>query len=141
MRPGNGKVGQAVLAFLFLALMAGAATLLLVAPQQANAAGALVLWVGMPPMAGAQLNGQMQMITGLAQSQIAARPTGATYLASSSVLGNAQGNFTAYLPDSSGAEVNIRTPDGIHLAPGGGERLSQAVLASMRSSLHIDLPG
>lgn len=39
MRPGNGKVGQAVLAFLFLALMAGAATLLLVAPQQANAAG------------------------------------------------------------------------------------------------------
>ena len=109
--------------------------------DEANAAGALVLWVGMPPMAGAQLNGQMQMISGLAQSQIAARPTGATYLASSSVLGNAQGNFTAYLPDSSGAEVNIRTPDGIHLAPGGGERLSQAVLASMRSSLHIDLPG
>jgi len=123
--PGwNAAYGQRVRAFI----------------DEANAAGAHVLWVGMPPMAAAQLDAQMQVLNGIVQGQVAARPSGATYVASSAVLADGQGNFTAYLPNSSGAEVNIRTPDGIHLAPGGGERLSQAVIASMRSKLHIDLP-
>jgi hypothetical protein len=108
--------------------------------NEANAAGAHVLWVGMPPMAAAPLNAQMQVLNGIVQDQVEARRDGATYVASSSVLADGQGNFTAYLPNSSGAEVNIRTPDGIHLAPGGGERLSQAVIDSIRSKLHIDLP-
>jgi hypothetical protein len=107
---------------------------------EANAAGATLLWVGMPPMASSQLNSDMQLLNGIVQAQIAARP-GDVYLSSTPALGNAQGNFTAYLPDSSGNEVNVRTPDGIHLAPGGGEVLSQAVMADMRSALHIDLPG
>ena len=108
--------------------------------DQANAAGAHVLWVGMPPMAGDQLNGQMKVLNGIVASQVAARPDKASYVASDAVLADAQGNFTAYLPNSSGAEVNIRTPDGIHLSPGGGERLSQAVIDSMRTKLHIALP-
>jgi hypothetical protein len=108
--------------------------------DEANAAGAHVLWVGMPPMAAAPLNAQMQVLNGIVQAQVAAHRAGATYVASSAVLADGQGNFTAYLPNSSGAEVNIRTPDGIHLAPGGGERLSRAVIASLRSKLHIGLP-
>ncbi len=108
---------------------------------EANAAGAHVLWVGMPPMARSDLNAQMQVLNAVVQAQVAAHPTGATYVGSSGVLGDAQGNYTAYLPDSAGAEVNIRAPDGTHLSPGGGERLSQAVMATMRSELHIGLPG
>ncbi len=108
--------------------------------EEANAGGAHVLWVGMPPMAGAPLNGQMQVLNGIVEGQVAARPDKASYVASAAVLADAQGNFTAYLPNSSGAEVNIRTPDGIHLSPGGGERLSQAVIESMRTKLHIALP-
>jgi uncharacterized protein len=108
--------------------------------DEANAAGAHVLWVGMPPMAAAPLNAQMQVLNGIVQAQVAARRNRATYVASSTVLADGQGNFTAYLPNSSGAEVNIRTPDGIHLAPGGGERLSHAVIDSIRSKLHIALP-
>ncbi len=108
---------------------------------EANAAGAHVLWVGMPPMAKADLNAEMQVINSVVQAQVSTNPAGATYLGSAGVLGDAQGNYTAYLPDSSGAEVNIRTSDGTHLSPGGGERLSQAVMASMRSQLHVDLPG
>ncbi len=109
--------------------------------DDAASAGARVLWVGMPPMAAPQLNGEMQMINSLVQKQIDARPHVATYLASSSVLADAQGNFTPYLPNAAGAEVNIRTVDGIHLTPGGGELLAQAVIATIRSRLHVDLPG
>ncbi len=108
--------------------------------DEAKAAGAHVLWVGMPPMAQSNLNAGMQVLDSVVQAQVSADP-GSTYLASTDVLSDGHGNYTAYLPDSSGAEVNIRTPDGIHLSPSGGERLSQAVLASLRTSLHIDLPG
>jgi uncharacterized protein len=108
--------------------------------DESNAAGAHVLWVGLPPMAGAQLNGEIQVINTVVQTAVDERPHGATFLASTPVLGDAQGNFTAYRTDAAGAEVDVRTPDGIHLAPGGGELLSQAVLNSMRTTLHIDLP-
>jgi len=109
--------------------------------DDAASAGARVLWVGMPPMAAPQLNGEMQTINSVVQMQIDGRPHVATYLPSSTVLADGQGNFTAYLPNASGVEVNIRTVDGVHLSPGGGELLAQAVIASIRSSLHVDLPG
>ncbi len=107
----------------------------------ANAAGAHMLWVGMPPMAGSQLDGEMNLENGLVQSEAATRPAGATYLSSRNVLGDGQGNYTAYLTNGSGSEVNIRTPDGIHLTLGGGEVLSQAVMSSIRGTLKIALPG
>jgi len=83
----------------------------------------------------------MQAINSVVQMQIDAWPHVATHLPSSTVLADGWGNFTAYLPNASGVEVNIRTVDGVHLSPGGGELLSQAVIASIRSSLHVDLPG
>ncbi|HWD53188.1 MAG TPA: DUF459 domain-containing protein [Acidimicrobiales bacterium] len=106
----------------------------------ATAAGAHLLWVGMPPMAGGQLDGQMNQINGLVQAQAASRSTGVTFLNCRTILGNAQGNYTAYLTNGAGAEINIRAPDGIHLTPDGGEVLSQAVMNSMRSTLKITFP-
>lgn len=107
---------------------------------EANAAGARVVWVGMPPMARPDLNASMQVLDSVVKAQVESTP-GATYLDSGSVVGDGHGDYTAYLPDSSGAEVNIRTPDGIHLSPGGGERLSRAVVDTLRTKLGIDLPG
>ncbi len=108
--------------------------------DEANAGGAHVLWVGMPPMANPLLNVELQQLNSIVQAQVARRPGKATYLSSVPVLGNAKGGFTAYLTSPSGASINVRTTDGIHLAPGGAELLSQAVIASMRSNLHIGLP-
>jgi hypothetical protein len=108
--------------------------------DEANSAGAHVLWVGMPPMANSLLNAELQQINGLVQGEVAKRPGKATYLSSVPVLGDAHGNYAAYLSDPSGAAVNVRTTDGIHLTPGGAERLSQSVIGALRDQLHIDLP-
>jgi hypothetical protein len=109
--------------------------------DSATASGAHMLWVGMPPMAGAGLDGQMNTVNSLVQAQATARPTGVTFLSSRTVLGTPQGGYTAYLTNGAGSEINIRTPDGIHLTPDGGEVLSQAVMNCMRSVLKIGLPG
>jgi hypothetical protein len=62
----------------------------------------------------------MDVINGIVQAQAAVRPGDVTYLDSKPVLGDGQGTFTAYSTNGSGAELNIRTTDGIHLTPDGG---------------------
>ena len=96
----------------------------------ATASGARVLWVGMPPMADPALNAKMEDLNDIDQSQ-AARHRGVTYFASWPVLSNPQGHYAAFLPDASGNEVQVRDPDGTHIAAPGAQRLSQAAIAFM----------
>jgi lysophospholipase L1-like esterase len=107
---------------------------------EANAAGAHVLWVGMPPMQNPGLDAALRHLDGLVQTQVDdVKGGGATYLSSIPVLGDAHHAYTAFLPDSSGVEVNVRTPDGIHLTPSGGARLAAAVVTSIEETLHVQL--
>jgi hypothetical protein len=110
---------------------------------EANAAGAHVLWVGMPPMQDPGLDAALKHLNSLVAAQVAqTKEGGASYLSSVPSLGDKQGGFAAFLPDASGAEVNVRTPDGIHLTPEGGARLAAAVAAAIQTELHVDLdPG
>jgi uncharacterized protein len=98
--------------------------------QQAANTGARVLWVGMPHMADPVFNAKMQTLNSIDQSQ-AALVRGVTYFASWPVLSDPQGHFAAYLPDGAGNEVQIRDPDGTHIAEPGAQRLSQAAIAFM----------
>jgi hypothetical protein len=108
--------------------------------DEANDAGAHVLWVGMPPMQNPQLNANLMHLNTLVQVQVAeTRDHGATYLSSIPALGDQNHNYAAYITDASGTVINIRTPDGIHLSPDGGARLATAVVAEMENQLHIQL--
>lgn len=105
--------------------------------QTAASQGAKVIWVGMPPMQNAALSAKMQSLDAIYQAEAIA--AGATYVSSWTLLGTPQGQFTPYLV-SNGQEVNVREPDGTHIAPGGAEILSQAVISAMRVQLHIPIP-
>jgi lysophospholipase L1-like esterase len=107
---------------------------------EANAAGAHVLWVGMPPMQNPGLDAELKHLNGLVQAQVhKVADGGAAYLSSTPALGDPHHAYTAYLPDASGAVTNVRTPDGIHLTPVGGARLAAAVVTSMQEALRIEL--
>jgi len=110
---------------------------------EANAAGAHVLWVGMPPMQNPLLDADLMHLNALVRTQVAeTRFHGAAYLSSVPALGDQHHNYAAYLVNASGAVINIRTPDGIHLTPDGGARLAAAVVNDMEGKLHIHLvPG
>ncbi len=109
---------------------------------EANAAGAHVLWVGMPPMQDSGLNASLMHLNSLVQAQVNADRAGASYLSSLPSLANAQGGYAAYVPNGSGAVINIRTPDGIHLTPGGGAVLATAVVNYIQNDLHVEfVPG
>jgi uncharacterized protein len=101
--------------------------------SEATSTGAHVLWVGMPPMAGSQLNAEMQHLDYLYQTQVG-RHKGATYLSSVPALGGPGGSYTAFKNG-----VEIRTDDGIHLQPAGAQLLSEAVITEMDRAYRLKL--
>jgi hypothetical protein len=107
--------------------------------QEAASGGASVVWVGMPPMQDAGRNAAMAHLDAIVQFQ-SARAAGVTYLSSWTVLGTPQGQYAAFVPNAAGQEIHVREPDGTHIAPGGGELLSQAVIGTLRTQVHVQFP-
>ena len=48
-------------------------------------------------------------------------------------LGTAQGGYTAFITNAAGQVVNVRTPDGTHLTPGGGQVVAQQVIGELQT--------
>ncbi|MGO8825593.1 MAG: DUF459 domain-containing protein [Acidimicrobiales bacterium] len=99
----------------------------------AESGGATVVWVGMPPMQDPGLNAQMSDLNAVVQQRAAAAHPAVTYVSTDKSLGTAQGGYTAFVTNAAGQIVNVRTPDGTHLTPGGGQVVAQQVIAELQS--------
>jgi lysophospholipase L1-like esterase len=101
--------------------------------QIAQSGGATVVWVGMPPMQSPGLNAQMSDVNAVVQQQAAKTNPPVTYLSTDRSLGTAQGGYTAFVTNGAGQVVNVRTPDGTHLTPGGGQVAAQQVIGELQT--------
>jgi lysophospholipase L1-like esterase len=101
--------------------------------QIAQSGGATVVWVGMPPMQNPGLNAQMSDVDAVVQQQAVKTHPPVTYLSTARSLGTAQGGYTAFVTNGAGQVVNVRTPDGTHLTPGGGQLVAQQVIAELQT--------
>jgi uncharacterized protein len=101
--------------------------------QIAGSGGATVVWVGMPPMQNPGLNAQMSDVNAVVQQQAVKAKPPVTYLSTDHTLGTPQGGYTAYVTNGAGQVVNVREPDGTHMTPGGGQVVSQQVIAELQS--------
>jgi hypothetical protein len=108
--------------------------------QLTQSGGATVLWIGMPPMQSPPLSSEMADIDVIDQREAALRTPPIHFISSWTLLGTPQGAYSPFITNAAGQVIDVRTPDGIHLTPAGGEVLSQTVLNYLRRSLHIDLP-
>jgi len=109
--------------------------------REATAAGAQVLWVGMPIMGPSAdiSNADMELLNAIYQAQ-ASRFPGVTYYSSWKVFENSSGSYAEYLPNASGNLVQVRDPDGVHLAPPAGEDLlASAVVEAIDRAWHVHL--
>ncbi len=101
--------------------------------QIAGSGGAAVVWVGMPPMQDPSVNAQMADINSVVQQQAAQAHPPVTYVDTDKSLGTAQGGYTAFVTNAAGQIVTVRTPDGTHLTPGGGQVVAQQVIAELQA--------
>ncbi len=101
--------------------------------QIAGSGGALVVWVGMPPMQNPGLAAQMSDVNAVVQQQAVRAHPPVTYVATDKSLGTAQGGYTAFVTNAAGQIVNVRSPDGTHLTVGGGQVAAQQVINQLQT--------
>jgi hypothetical protein len=87
--------------------------------KETLAAGAKLLWVGLPIMQDPTFAASMQTLNSIYKAE-AARHPGVVFLPTWALFSNAQGQYSVYLTNSSGQTVLARDPDGVHIAPPGG---------------------
>jgi hypothetical protein len=85
-----------------------------------------VYWVGAPPMLDRRKDAGVREINAVARS-VVARHSGATYVDAYSLFAGPDGKFAATLPGADGKSVRVRTSDGVHFTPAGGDLLAEAV--------------
>jgi uncharacterized protein len=101
--------------------------------QEATAAGAKVLWVGMPIMKSAAFSSSMTKLNAIYQAQAALHP-GVSYFASWDLFTGAAGDYVSSTQVGE-KTVTLRTPDGVHITfgngGGGADLLAQAVVDAL----------
>jgi hypothetical protein len=87
-----------------------------------------VYWIGQPIARSAEYSAKMALMDDIYRSEASSHPS-VRYVDTWTLFSDADGNYSAYLPDSSGAEALVRSSDGIHLTVEGGDRLAARVRA------------
>lgn len=106
--------------------------------SEATAAGAHVVWVGLPIMSSALFSSEMAQMNAIYAAQAAVHP-GVTYVATWNLFADAAGRYSAYLPGPNGQSELMRNPDGVHFSGAGDDRLATAVVAAMDRAWHVRL--
>ncbi len=106
--------------------------------DEAVAAHARVIWVGLPPMAGQNVSSAFAKQVNLIFEETAASHPGVTYVPSWNLLSNSSGGFTIYLTVN-GSVVQIRSSDGVHLYPAGYDLLANALVKPMETAWRVNL--
>lgn len=91
-----------------------------------------VLWMGEPPMGDPALDADMQNLTAIVQSRVAAK--GAGFIDLRTPLLNAQGGYADHGPDETGVDHRLREGDGVTFLRLGNNRLGQIALAALNST-------
>jgi hypothetical protein len=99
--------------------------------DEAVAAGARVLWLGMPVMADQSFSQDMAVLNSVYAKQAAAHRPHVAYFSTWPVLSGPGGTYREWATGPGGAHVELRDPDGVHIATGGADVLGRAVVAQM----------
>jgi len=100
--------------------------------------GAQVYWVGLPVMRSASYNANTIYLNSIFEEEAAA--AGIAFIPTRSVSADADGAYSAYLPDRAGTPRLVRADDGIHFTLPGYLRIAAPVATALREGLDAPAP-
>ncbi len=107
--------------------------------SEATAAGAHVLWVGLPIMWDPTFGSHMAYLNAIYISQ-AKRYRDVVFIPTWKLFSNSAGEYAEFLPNASGSLIEVRGSDGIHInPPGGTDLLGDYVVSRIEGIWHIKL--
>ncbi len=90
--------------------------------------GAALFWVGAPPMADRTLNSALRTVNAALRTACQSRPA-CRFIDTWEIFSDAEDAYTPTALDAAGAQVPLRTGDGVHLTDAGARRLCARVVS------------
>ncbi len=98
--------------------------------------GAAVFWVGAPPMADRNLSAALRTVNAALRSACTAAAS-CRFIDTWDIFSDAEDAYTPTARDPGGAQVPLRTGDGVHLTDTGARRLTARVAAATDHALPV----
>lgn len=90
-------------------------------------------WIGLPPMADASFDANVQAIAAVQKARVTA--AGVRYVDLRPAFADASGAFANQGPDDTGAVRRLRDSDGLHFTKAGNSRAGQLLLAALQADI------
>jgi hypothetical protein len=96
-----------------------------------------VYWVGAPTLQERHKDAGAREVNAIARAVVARHPS-ATYIDAYHLFSSPAGAYTETLAGPNGRTVHVRTADGVHFTPGGGDLLANAVYGPLDARCRLD---
>jgi hypothetical protein len=97
----------------------------------ARRAGAHVVWIGLPVTDDASRSARFGIVNAAAAAEARERPDTVSFIDTYLLLAGPDGGYAEYLTRPGGGQIKVRSPDGIHFEPAGGDIVAAKVLEAL----------
>lgn len=101
-------------------------------------AGGFIVYIGMPIVSSSSESRDFDLMNGIINKEALRRPHGALYLDTYLRFADPKtGGYQEYLPNASGGLVKVRSGDGVHFEPAGGDIIARLVLKALNQRFDL----
>ena len=100
-------------------------------------AHAFLVWIGLPITRDEAQTRRFDTINAIVESEARKRAGQVAYVDTYATFASDSGGFAQYLPNASGNEVLVRSPDGVHFEPVGGDMIARLVLHRLNEAFDL----
>jgi hypothetical protein len=97
----------------------------------ARRAGTHVVWIGLPVTDDPSRSERFGIVNAVAAAEARKRPDSVSFIDTYLLLAGPDGGYAEYLTTPGGGQVKVRSPDGIHFEPAGGDIVADKVLEAL----------
>jgi hypothetical protein len=100
-------------------------------------AGVFVVWIGLPITRDAAQTQRFDTINAITESEARKRKGRVAFIDTYASFASDSGGFAQYLTDSSGKQILVRAPDGVHFERAGGDIIARSVLHALNQRFDL----
>ena len=103
----------------------------------ANRAGAFVVWIGLPITRDPAQTQRFDAINAIISAEARKRKGQVAFVDTYATFASDSGGFAQYLTDTSGRQILVRAPDGVHFEHAGGDMIARMVLHALNEQFDL----
>ncbi len=97
----------------------------------------LLVWIGVPIVNDEGRNEQYKVVNAIVRAEAERRPGRVAFVDTYRMFRSKAGGFVRQMRDGSGRLVDVRSPDGTHFEPAGGDRIAKVVLREIEKVYEV----